>query len=76
MTLDLRNIWTSTNKVLTTINLFLLAFIKSGMATPVKVKASSDTKIPLGYNILLLIVLVTVTSLLIYILFGGRIIIS
>lgn len=73
MTLDLRNIWTSTNKVLTTINLFLFAFLKSGMSTPVKVTNPSETKIPIGYNIVLLIVLATIVSLLIYIFIGGRV---
>lgn len=76
MTLDLRNIWTSTNKVLTIFNLFLIAFIKSGMSTPVKVKDSSDIKILFGYNILLLFVLVAIVSLLIYICIGGRVTIS
>ena len=73
MTLDPRNIWTSTNKVLTTINLFLFALLKSGMSTPVKVKNPSETKIPLGYNIVLLIILATIVSLLIYIFIGGRV---
>jgi hypothetical protein len=76
MTYDLRNIWTSTNKVLTTINLFLWAFLKSGMSTPVKVKDRDETKIPLGYNIVLLIVLVTIVSFIIYIYIGGRVTIS
>jgi hypothetical protein len=76
MTLDLRNIWTSANKVLTTINLFLLALIQSGLSGPVKVKDSSDTKIPLVYNILLLIVLATLSSLLIYVFIGVRITVS
>lgn len=76
MTYDLRNIWTSTNKLLTTINLFLWAFLKSGMSTPVKVKDRDETKIPLGYNIVLLIVLVTIVSFIIYIFIGGRVTIS
>jgi hypothetical protein len=62
--------------VLTTINLFLLAFIQSGMSTSVKVKDPSDTKIPIGYNVLLLIALVTIVSLLVYIFLGGRVTIS
>ena len=77
MTFDIRNIWTSTNKMLTTINLYLLAFVQSGMTTPVKVKDASDIKkIPFIYNILLLIVLTTISSIFIYILFGGRLTIS
>lgn len=76
MTFDIRNIWTSTNKVLTTINLFLFAFLKSGMSTPVKVKDTAETKIPIGYNIVLLILLVTIVSLIIYIFIGGRLTIS
>ena len=76
MTLDLRNIWTSTNKVLTMINLFLLAFIQSGMSRTVKVKDASETKIPLAYNIFLLVILATIASLLIYVFIGGRVTIS
>jgi hypothetical protein len=76
MTYDLRNIWTSANKVLTTINLFLWAFLKSGMSTPIKVKDRDETKIPFAYNIALLIVLVTIVSFIIYIFIGGRITIS
>ena len=77
MTFDIRNIWTSTNKMLTTINLYFLAFVQSGMTTPVKVKDASDIKkIPFIYNILLLIVLTTISSIFIYILFGGRLTIS
>jgi hypothetical protein len=43
------------------------------MSTPVKVTNPSETKIPIGYNIVLLIVLATIVSLLIYIFIGGRV---
>ena len=69
MTLDLRTIWTSTNKVLTTINLYILAFIMGSMSGPVKVKDPDETKIPFLYNILLLAVLSSVLYFLIYIFF-------
>ena len=65
-----KNIWGSTNKVLTTINLMLFALLASGMSTPTKVKDANETKIPLAYNIILLIVLLTIVSFLFYIFIG------
>ena len=76
MTSDLKNIWTSTNKVLTTINLYLFAFIKSGIVTTVKVNDANTKRIPLVYNILLLILLGTICYLLISMLFGRRLTIN
>jgi len=46
------------------------------MATPVKVKDPAETKIPVGLNIVLLIVLMTIVSLVMYIFIGGRLTIS
>jgi hypothetical protein len=65
MTLGIKKIWGSTNKVLTTINMMLLALILMGVG-PTNVKEGSKIKIPLVYNILLLIVLGTILSFLIY----------
>jgi len=76
MTFELKNIWKSTNKVLTTINLYLLAFIQCGMVTFVKVKDPDKIKIPFVFNIFLLILLGTICYLLISMLFGKRLIIS
>jgi hypothetical protein len=65
-----KKIWGSTNKVLTTINLMLFALFASGGTTPTKVKDADETKIPLVYNIILLIVLLTIISFLFYIFIG------
>jgi len=70
MTSEIKNIWVSTNKMLTTINSYLLAFVQSGMTRPVKVRDTREiNNIPLVCNILLLIVLSTISSILIYIFF-------
>jgi hypothetical protein len=53
MTLELKKIWNSVNKVLTIINTFLLALILSGGSVAVKDKPK---KIPVVFNIILLIV--------------------
>lgn len=69
MTLELRNIWSSTNKMLTTINLYLYALILGAMSGPVKVKDPSTTKIPFVFNIILLLALITILYFLVYVFF-------
>lgn len=62
-----KKLWGSTNKVLTTINLMLFALLASGGSTPTKVKVTNETRIPLAYNIILLIVLLSIISFFFYI---------
>lgn len=63
MTLDIRKIWISTNKVLTRINIFFLQVI---LMSPFDPKKFTDRKIPVVFNILLLLILGAVLFILTY----------
>lgn len=63
MTLDIRKIWTSTNNVLTRINIFLL---QVALMSPFDPKKFTDRKIPVVFNVLLLLVLCFVFFILTY----------
>lgn len=63
MTLDIRNIWNSVNKVLTVINVLLLGLI---LMSPFDFKKAKETKIPVVFNILLLAILLFIVFALTY----------
>jgi hypothetical protein len=63
MTLDNYNIWTATNKVLTRINIYLLQL---AVMSPLDIKQMETKKIPIVFNVLLLLVLVFIVSVIFY----------
>jgi hypothetical protein len=63
MTLDIRHIWNSVNKILTVINVLLFGLI---LLRPFDYQKAKATKLPVALNIVLLLILVFIVFAMTY----------